>query len=156
MSDRFNHRKDKFGYSAIADTMLEAFPEIGEQYAKEIRWISDTFQGQEPRGQTLYFDRCFSDFLGRLLIEERPDKIRIEKAFDFLENMALSHDVEVRNLLQVTVLEYLRSWHVLQRNSEKFMLPETKKMIDQVKRYLSEPPQNEIPYFVALESEETE
>ena len=151
-----NNVKDKFGYSAIADTMLEAFPEIGEQYAKEIRWISDTFREQGSRGQTLYFDRCFSDFLGRLLIEEHPDKVQIEKAFDFLENMASSHDVEVRNLLQVTVLEYLRSWHVLQRNSEKLMLPETKKLFDQVKRYLSEPPQNEIPYFVALESEDTE
>jgi hypothetical protein len=133
--------------------MLETFPEVGEQYAKEILWIRDTFQGREPEGQSLYFDRCFSDFLGRLLVEEQPDKARLKRAFTFLEDMASSDDIEVRNLLQVTVLEYLRSWHILQRNSEKLMLPETKKLFKTVKQYLGEPSQNEVPYFETLKNE---
>lgn len=60
-------------------------------------------------------------------MDERQDNIKIEKVFSFLEDMAVSEDQEVRNLLQVTVLEYLRSWYLLQRESEKFMLSETKK-----------------------------
>ena len=67
--------------------------------------------------------------------------------FAFLENMARSDDQEVKNLLQVTVLEYLRSWYLLQSESEKFMQPETRKMFDIVKSYLEEPVKDAIPYF---------
>lgn len=123
--------KQEYHYSAIADTMLETFPEVREQYAKEILWISDTFQGQETKGQSLYFDRCFCDFLGRLLAAEDPDNSRLERVFGFLENMASSDDADVRDLLQVTVLEYLRSWHILQHRSQKLMLPETKNCLKQ-------------------------
>ena len=78
------------------------------------------------------------------MIDERQDNIKIEKVFAFLEKMALSEDREVRNLLQVTVLEYLRSWHLLQSKAEKLMLPETKKIFEYVKSYLQEPPQDAI------------
>ena len=80
-------------------------------------------------------------------MDERQDNIKIEKVFSFLEDMAVSEDQEVRNLLQVTVLEYLRSWYLLQNKSEKFMLPETRKIFDCVKSYLPEPLQDAIPYF---------
>ena len=50
--------EDKYCYSKIVGTMLETFPEVREQYAKELRWISDTFQGQKTGGQSLYFDLC--------------------------------------------------------------------------------------------------
>ena len=118
-----------------------------EQYAKELRWISDTFQGQKTGGQSLYFDRCFCDYIGHLLVDERQDNIKIEKVFSFLEDMAVSEDQEVRNLLQVTVLEYLRSWYLLQNRSEKLMLPETKKIFAHVKSYLQEPAQDALPSF---------
>ena len=144
--------EDKYCYSKIAGTMLETFPEVREQYAKELRWISDTFQGQETGGQSLYFDRCFCDFLGRLLAAEAPDNRRLERIFDFLENMASSDDADVRDLLQVTVLEYLRSWHILQHRAQKLMLPETKKLFETVKQYLGEPSQDEVPCFEALEN----
>ena len=144
--------QNKYHYPVISDTMLEAFPEIRERYTKEIRWISETFQGNSTRGQSIYFDRCFCDFLGRLLTAESPDNGQLERVFDFLETMASSDDADVRDLLQVTVLEYLRSWHILQRNSEMLMQPETKKIFNKVKQYLGEPPQRELPYFAPLES----
>lgn len=145
--------EDKYCYSKIAGTMLETFPEIQERYTKEIHWISETFKGNDTGGQSLYFDRCFCDFLGRLLTAEKPDNGQLERVFDFLEDMASSDDVNVRDLLQITVLEYLRSWDILQRISEGLMLPETKKIFHKVKQYLGEPPQGEIPYFAPLESE---
>ena len=67
--------------------------------------------------------------------------------------MASSDDADVRDLLQVTVLEYLRSWHILQHNSEKLMLPETKKLFETMKRYLGEPSPDAVPYFETLENE---
>ena len=108
-----------YSYPEIVDTLLKEFPEISEQYAEEITWIKDTFQNQTSKGQTVYFDRCFCDYVGRLLVSKKQDNMKIEKVFTFLEKMATSDDGEVRNLLQVTVLEYLRSWYLLQNESEK-------------------------------------
>ena len=120
---------------------------MNKNYAEEMAWIKDTFKDQETDGQTVYFDRCFCDYIGRLLVNERQDNMEIEKIFTFLEDMAVSEDQEVRNLLQVTVLEYLRSWYLLQSRSEKLMLPETKKIFAHVKSYLQEPEQDALPYF---------
>ena len=137
-----------YSYSEIVNELLKEFPEISRRYAEELAWIQDTFQDQETRGQTIYFDRCFCDYIGRLLVSERQDNVKIKKVFVFLEDMATSEDQEVKNLLQVTVLEYLRSWYLLQRESEKFMQPETRKMFDTVKGYLEEPTKDEIPDFL--------
>lgn len=123
-------------YAEIVNTLCAEFPEITEQYAEEFAWIKDTFQGRDTAGQTVYFDRCFCDFIGRLLTDERSDPAAIEKAFRFLENMAASEDAEVQNLLQVTVLEYLRSWEQLERQAEKLMLPETRRLYARVKNDL--------------------
>lgn len=134
-----------YTYSEIVKNLLEEFPEINEQYPEDIAWIKDTFQNQGTEGQTLYFDRCFCDYIGRLLANELQYKVKIEKVFAFLESMAASEDQEVRNLLQVTVLEYFRSWYLLQRKSEKYMQPETRKLFDIVKSYLQEPSKEAIP-----------
>ena len=136
-----------YSYLEIVNDLLKEFPEISKNYAEEIAWIKDTFKGQETGGQTIYFDRCFCDYIGHLLVDECQDNIKIEKVFTFLEDMAVSEDQEVRNLLQVTVLEYLRSWYLLQSRSEKLMLPETKKIFDCVKSYLKEPAQDTLSYF---------
>lgn len=136
-----------YSYPGIVDDLLKEFPEISKNYEEEITWIKDTFQNQETGGQTIYFDRCFCDYIGHLLVDECQDNIKIEKVFNFLEDMAVSEDQDVRNLLQVTVLEYLRSWYLLQSKSEKLMLPETKKIFDCVKSYLGEPEQDVLPDF---------
>lgn len=136
-----------YSYLGIVNDLLKEFPEISKNYAKEIAWIKDTFKGQETGGQTIYFDRCFCDYIGQLLMDECQDNNQIEKIFTFLEDMAVSEDQEVRNLLQVTVLEYLRSWYLLQNRSEKLMLPETKKIFAHVKSYLQEPAQDVLPCF---------
>ena len=137
-----------YTYAEIVNELLAEFPEISKNYEEEITWIKDTFLGQDTEGQTVYFDRCFCDYIGRLLVDESQDDIKIEKIFAFLEDMAVSEDQEVRNLLQVTVLEYLRSWYLLQNESEKRMLPETKKIFDRVKSYLEEPAQDVLPCFL--------
>ncbi len=137
-----------YTYAEIVNELLAEFPEISKNYEEEITWIKDTFQGQDTEGQTVYFDRCFCDYIGRLLVDESQDDIKIEKIFAFLEDTAVSEDQEVRNLLQVTVLEYLRSWYLLQNESEKRMLPETKKIFDRVKSYLEEPAQDVLPCFL--------
>lgn len=140
-----------YSYSEIVSILLREFPEINEQYAEEIAWLKDTFQNQESEGQTSYFDHCFCDYIGHLFVVKQQDNLKIEKIFAFLENMATSRDSDVRNLLQVTVLEYLRSWSLFQSKSEKFMLPETKKMFAHVKSYLQAPSQA-VPEYIMQSS----
>ena len=65
-----------YSYSEIVDELLKEFPEIIGRYAEELSWIRDTFQDQETRGETIYFDRCFCDYIGRLLVSERQDNVR--------------------------------------------------------------------------------
>lgn len=139
---------DMYSYSEIVNELLKEFPEISGRYAGELAWIQDTFQGQETKGQTICFDRCFCDYIGRLLVSGHQDNVKIKQVFAFLEDMATSEDQEVKDLLQVTVLEYLRSWYLLQRESEKFMQSETRKMFDTVKGYLEEPAKDEMPNFL--------
>lgn len=136
-----------YSYSEIVNELLKEFPEISGRYAGELAWIQDTFQGQETKGQTICFDRCFCDYIGRLLVSGHQDNVKIKQVFAFLEDMATSEDQEVKDLLQVTILEYLRSWYLLQSRSEKLMLPETKKIFAHVKSYLQEPEQDALPYF---------
>lgn len=136
-----------YSYSEMVSILLKEFPEISEQYAEDIAWLKDTFQNQESKGQTSYFDHCFCDYIGHLLADKQQDNLKIEKIFAFLENMATSRDSNVRDLLQVTVLEYFRSWSLFQSKSEKFMLPETKKMFDYVKSYLQAPSQA-VPEYI--------
>ena len=52
-------------YSEIVDELLKEFPEIRGRYTEELAWIRDTFQDQETRGQTIYFDRCCKKLPGQ-------------------------------------------------------------------------------------------
>ena len=67
-----------YSYLGIVNDLLKEFPEISKNYAKEIAWIKDTFKGQETGGQAIYFDRCFCDYIGHLLVDECQDNIKIE------------------------------------------------------------------------------
>lgn len=68
-----------FSYSEIINKLLKEFPEISGHYAEELAWIQDTFQDQETKGQTVYFDRCFCDYIGRLLVSKCQDNVKIKK-----------------------------------------------------------------------------
>ncbi len=67
-----------YTYYGIVNELLSEFPEISKNYAEEIAWIRDTFKSQETGGQTIYFDRCFCDYIGHLLVDECQDNIKIE------------------------------------------------------------------------------
>lgn len=56
-----------------------------------------------------------------------------------MEDMAKSDDADVRDLLQVTVLEYIRDSYTLQSISEKMMGTETMSLFQKVKDYTNDP-----------------
>lgn len=53
--------------------------------------------------------------------------------------MAKSPDMEVKNLLQVTLLEYLWDNSITYNNAISHMLPDTKKISDQIGEYFGRP-----------------
>lgn len=132
-----------YSYSSINDILLAKFPELKERYSDDLTWINDTFKESESKGETVVFDRCFCDFMGQLLIETPLNKPLLKRIFTFIEDMAKSDDADVRDLLQVTVLEYIRGSHTLQSISEKMMGTETKSLFLKVKDYTNDPIKND-------------
>lgn len=128
-----------YSYSSINDVLLTEFSELKDKYSEDLSWIHDTFKASESNGQTVVFDRCFCDFIGQTLNETPLNKPLIVRIFAFMEDMAKSDDADVRDLLQVTVLEYLRGSYTLQSLSEKMMGAETKSLFQKVKHYTNDP-----------------
>lgn len=134
-------------YENIVENLFKRFPELKQRYAEDIKWIQDTFANKSSKGQTVYFDKCFCDYIGRNIVLQPENLCRLKQIFAFLEEMASSDDVDVQDLLQVTVLEYLRSWFQLQSRAQQLMGPNTLRLFNVVKQYLDEPQQEDVLYF---------
>ena len=68
----------------------------------------------------------------------------LKKIFEFYEQMAKYGDEEVRNLLQVTLLEYLWDDYVVYTRSMKLMGKNTLKINKEISNYLYVPESNDI------------
>lgn len=69
--------------------------------------------------------------------------ITANKIFEFYEYLASSNDDDVKNLLQVTLLEYLWDDYDVYSAAIKFMGFNTKIVNEEIKKYLSQPINNE-------------
>ena len=120
-------------YEKINEVLLEAFPEFKAKYDYEM----NTYDCYKPGPHVLYgnvFNRTVSE-----LLEKDNDKALIRRIFDFYEEMAQSQDIEINNLLQVTLLEYLWDEKKIYERACAYMLPATKRINDCIKVYLDEP-----------------
>ena len=97
----------------------------------------DTFECYKPGANVLY-GNVLNPYITELL-RASDESDEIIKVFNFYEELALSDDEEVRNLLQVTLLEYLWDEPEIFRRAEKYMLPETKKVNNLINEYLNKP-----------------
>lgn len=70
------------------------------------------------------------------LLRENSDCQQIRKVFPFYEEMASSEDVEVKNLLQITLLEYLWDEKLVFRNALENMQLKTRIMNSDIGAYL--------------------
>ena len=75
-------------------------------------------------------------FMSNLLLSECNTSL-IKKLFNFFEEMAFCDDEEVRNLLQVTILEYLWGDINLLNRAHKYMHPETRRLSDELQIYFN-------------------
>ena len=81
---------------------------LGERFPfleSSIQEVVEFYEGDSVGEHVLY-----GDVLNRYvteLLRENKEKDTIKQIFEFYEELAESEDEEVRNLLQVTLLEYL-------------------------------------------------
>jgi len=89
-------------YDSLEQAMKDAVPEVQDKYPELLRWHTDP-----PGLYTLFAQVLKPVLLPALSSSNDADLLR--RIFDFFEAMADSTDVQVRNLLQVEILEQLAS-----------------------------------------------
>ena len=118
-------------YEIMNTILVERLPEVKDAVRKE----TSHWKYEEVPSHVLYEVALNqSGFMYGLLLED-SNKSLIEKVFVFFEEMASCDDREVRNLLQVSILEYLwGDFQVLSR-AHKYMHPKTRILSDELQIY---------------------
>ena len=120
-------------YCSINEILIEKFPELNPIFNELFRlWGSDN-----PPPHCFFGDTLNPYITGLLRASDESD--RITKVFNFYEELALCDDEEVRNLLQVTLLEYLWDEKLVYERACTYMLPATKQINVYIGDYLNKP-----------------
>lgn len=85
----------------------------------------------------VFFEDVFSAFIIEKICAR--DKKMLHRIFDFIEEMATSDDIEVRNLAQVGLLEALWCDKRTHKISVRYMYPNTKKLYENCSMYFDVP-----------------
>ncbi|MFD1738096.1 hypothetical protein ACFSCX_16295 [Bacillus salitolerans] len=116
-------------YDTLVIEMLKAFPELRELYEEEL----EDWDGEDP-GPHNIFGEIFNPYLIRQLKEDKNEKLKL--IFKFLEEMAISQNEFVQEVLVCTVLEYLGDDKLLLCRAHDYMEYNTKKLSDEIERGL--------------------
>jgi len=119
-------------YEHINSILVSKIPELKES----IEEVTNYWKHERVPSHVLFAEVFYQNsFMYNLLSEECNIAI-IRKVFDFFEDMANSNDAEVRNLLQVSILEYL--WDDLEvlSRAHKYMHTKTRALSDELQTYL--------------------
>jgi hypothetical protein len=120
-------------YDELNDILNSYFPNLRELIAFEI----NKSECYKPGPHVLYA-KILNPYLKELLKTENNQNA-LQQTFEFFEVLAKSEDKEVRNLLQVTLLEALWDEKSTYEKSDKYMRPLTKQINRLIKHYLTEP-----------------
>jgi hypothetical protein len=93
---------DDLTYEKVNDALLSVVPEFQERYKRELSW----WQGPEPPGQYTVFGFVAKPAV-RELLNSNEESALLKRIFDFFEEMARSSDIQVPNLLQIEIFEWL-------------------------------------------------
>ncbi|HOP10704.1 MAG TPA: hypothetical protein PK629_04335 [Oscillospiraceae bacterium] len=88
-------------------------------------------------GSYILYGEVFNPYIRQLLLEEENPE-EIEHVFDFLEKMAICEDQDVRNLLQVEILEFLWGKETHEK-AFKYMHSYTKQIYNKIEVYFNIP-----------------
>ena len=120
-------------YADLNCILEKRFPHLSSRISHYL----NMFDGSSPGSHILY-GNVLSPYVKELLKSDR-DPTALSQVFSFYEELAQSSDIEVRNLLQVTLLEGLWDEKILLNRASHYMLPETRRINDYIREYLSIP-----------------
>ncbi len=120
-------------FDEMNEVLMLKFPELKSLYEEQF-----SFWGDEIPPQHCFYGAVLNNYVSMLLLKHQ-DQQMIKRIFEFYEELANSNDMEVKNLLQVTLLEYLWDDPIIYNNAIKHMLTETKNINDQIGEYLRKP-----------------
>ncbi len=112
-------------YDSICSALIDRFPEVFDLYENEYE--------SELRWPHVIYENYFVRYIKRVL---RSGSEQTAGIFEFLEDMATSADQEVRNLLQVSVLEALADRDDTRKLMQPLMGPETRKIYEKLHNYM--------------------
>lgn len=110
----------------------EAVEEL-EQRFPEIEYPLDFEENYRDLAYIVYED-IFNKFIIKMFREDNEELLL--RIFDYMEEMASSDDIEVRNLLQVGILEELWSERLTFNRARKYMWPKTRELYEGLITYL--------------------
>lgn len=120
-------------YNTLNDVLISQFPELILLIKEQIRlWNSENIPSH------CFYGDILNNYVAELL-RENNDSQQIKKVFQFYEEMACSYDSQVRNLLQVTLLEYLWDEELVYTNALENMQPKTRIINSKIGAYLKVP-----------------
>ena len=118
-------------FDKVNDALLSVLPEFQERYEREVNW----WHGPEPPGQYTVFGFVVKPFVQQLLDSDDKPAL-LKRIFDFFEEMARSSDIQVPNLLQIEIFEWLVGDPERLVNAWKYMGEETKAVARRTARTL--------------------
>ncbi|NDI36668.1 DUF7674 family protein [Chengkuizengella sediminis] len=115
--------------SNLSEELIMKIPELKPLYDKELDdW-------EEFPGNHNVFGNVLNPFLVELLEKKNQERLK-KRIFQFFEDMALSEDDDVQNVLIVTVLEYLGDSEKCLKEARKLMGNRTLEFSKEVEKWL--------------------
>ena len=121
-------------YTDINTELKSRLPEI----VTEAQHIHGCYGDPRVKTEVFYFS-AFNKILMQLLEVSLPDEELLWRMFRFMEEMAQSKDADVRQLLQITILEKLWDDTATLRRAERRMFPYTRRVSDNILGYYASP-----------------
>ena len=118
--------------NTINNILISKFPELALLFKEQFDLWGNNIHPHCFTGDVL------NNYVTGLLLENN-NKQQIKKIFDFYEEMACCDDLEVRNLLQVTLLEYLWDNERVFNKALDYMQPKTREINNLISSYLKLP-----------------
>lgn len=116
-----NRDMNELTFDKVGDELFTFLPELRDRYSRELSW----WQGPDRPGQFVVFGFVVSPTVRELLASNGQPAL-LERAFAFFEEMARSPDIQVVNLLQIEIFEWLVGDPVRLAAAWEYMGPNTK------------------------------
>ena len=130
----FQSEAENMKYEELSNVLIQRFPNL----IKSINVEMDTFDCYKP-GPNVLYGNVLNPYVKELL-EHENNKVALQQVFKFYEELAQSEDEEVKNLLQVTLLEALWDDGITYDKACEYMLPMTKHINGLIAEYFNSPP----------------